>query len=156
MEDMAVSTGSIQEGNRMRKLTQEEVEEGLDDNGESDDGYIPIEASIQELADMGVSTCCGRTGNKCFKALADKGYEHRKCRGWFCEKPFQMTQETYESIGGKGSVPIMGPDVAGMFHIKIQTDKTAEKISRIAGEAGGSLRLNGDSLWEGFKEFEIE
>jgi hypothetical protein len=44
----------------------------------------------------------------------------------------------------------------GMFHIKIQTDKTAEKVSRIAGDAGGSLHFSGDSIWEGYKEFEIE
>ena len=119
----------------MRTMTQEEVQEGLDDNGELEEGCIPVEIRIQELADMDVSTGCGAKGNKCFRVLAANGYKHRLCRGWLDEK---------------------AKEIVGMFHIKIQTDKTAEKISQIAGKAGGSLRLNGDSQWEGFKEFEIE
>ena len=119
----------------MRDLTQEEINTALDDNGEKEEGCIAIETTVQELADLGVGTCCGHTGNQVFKVLADKGYKHRKCRGWYDES---------------------GKVVVGMFHIKIQTDNTAEKIENIASKAGGSLRLNGDSLWEGFKEFEIE
>ena len=119
----------------MRKLTQVEVDEALDDNGEQEEGAVAIEATVSELAGLGVGTCCGGTGNKTFQALADKGYQHRKCRGWYDEK---------DKV------------VLGMFHIKIQTDKTAEKIEQIASEAGGSLRFNGDSLWDGYKEFEIE
>jgi hypothetical protein len=64
-----------------------------------------------------------------------------------------MAAERVASI--KASWPTT-PQVTGMFHIRIQTDKTAEKVSRIAGEAEGSLRFSGDSLWEGYKEFEIE
>lgn len=119
----------------MRNLTIEEIEEALDDNGETEDGCIAIEATVQELSDLKVGTTCGTKGNSCFVKLAEKGYAHRKCRGWFDEK----TKE-----------------IVGMCHIKIQTDKTAEKIEKIAAEAGGSLRFNGDSLWEGYKEFEIE
>lgn len=120
----------------MRRLTDEEIEFGLDDNGESEEGAIAIEATIQELADKGASTSCGKPGNKCFNDLVDCGYGHRKCRGWLVNDD--------------------NPEVLGMFHIKIQTDKTAEKISEIAGGAGGSLRFDGDSAWEGYKEFEIE
>lgn len=119
----------------MRKLTGEEIEEALDDNGEAEEGCVAIEATVRELADLGIGTCCGGQGNKTFQSLADKGYEHRKCRGWFDEKE---------------------KEVVGMFHIKIQTDKTAEKIERIAGEARGSLHFSGESRWDGFKEFEIE
>ena len=119
----------------MRNLIQEEIEEALDDNGEPEEGCVAIEATVQELADLNVETGCGSVGNQAFKALAAKGYGHRKCRGWH---------------DAKNGV------VVGMFHIKIQTDKTADKVERIVGAAGGSLRYDGDSRWEGFKEFEIE
>ena len=120
---------------KMRNLTQQEIYEALADNGEEEEGCIAIETTIGELANLGASTLCGITGNNCFQTLADKGYDKRKCRGWY---------------------DLVTKDVCGMFHIKIQTDKTAEKISSMAGEAGGSLRYSGDSLWNGFKEFEIE
>jgi hypothetical protein len=129
----------------MRNLTQEEIEEALDDNGEPEEGCVAIEATVQELADLNVGTGCGKVGNQAFKVLADKGYGHRKCRGWF--------EENRDSLS---STKFFGGCVCGMFHIKIQTDKTAEKVERIVGAAGGSLRYSGDSLWEGFKEFEIE
>jgi len=119
----------------MRKLTQAEIDIALDDNGEKDDGAVAIEATVGELAALGVGTCCGRVGNKTFQVLADKGYQHRKCRGWFDEK---------DKV------------VVGMFHIKIQTDKTAQKVEESVCSAGGSLRHNGDSMWGGYKEFEIE
>lgn len=119
----------------MRNLADIEIDGALDDNGELEDGAVAIEATVQELADLGVGTYCGCVGNKTFKALADKGYGHRKCRGWFISK---------DSV------------VDGMFHIRIQTDKTAENVSRIAADAGGSLRFSGDSMWDNFKEFEIE
>lgn len=143
----------------MRNLTQEEINLALDDNGEKEEGAIAIEATVQELADLDAGTCCGTVGNHTFKALAEKGYGHRKCRGWFLAKPTPMTQEQWESLQGVGTVPAADqsrPQVWGMFHIKIQTEKTAEKVERIAGEASGSLRYNGESNWEGFQEFEIE
>jgi hypothetical protein len=140
----------------MRNLTPEEIDKALDDNGEAEEGCVAIEATVQESADLKTDTCCGRWGNQTFKALADKGYGHRKCRGWFNKTPKQMSQETWEGIHGQGPVPVLGPLVCGMFLIKIQTEKTGEKVERIAGAAGGSLRYDGDSLWEGFKEFEIE
>ena len=129
----------------MRNLTQEEIEEALDDNGEAEEGCVAIEATVQELADMAVGTGCGEFGNQVFRELATKGYQHRKCRGWF-EKKKNALSSTEPYVGV----------VVGMFHIKIQTDETAEKIERIASDAGGSLRYSGDSLWDGFKEFEIE
>jgi len=129
----------------MRFLTADEIEAMDGDPQDAlENGEVAIEATIQELADLGVGTACGHVGNKAFKALADKGYGKRKCRGWFCKNPIPINGQTED------------PYVNGMFHIKIQTDKTAEKIERISGEAGGSLRYEGDSSWEGFKEFEIE
>lgn len=148
----------------MRNLTQEEIDFALDDNGEKEEGAVAIEATVQELADLECGTCCGSHGNKTFKALVDKGYGHRKCRGWYLEKPPGITDEHWKThvwnVGG--SEPLTDelrnppPVVMGMFHIKVQTEKTGEKISRIAGDAHGSLRYSGESLWEGFKEFEIE
>jgi hypothetical protein len=131
----------------MRNLTAEEIKQALDDNGESENGAVAIEATVKELADIETETACGKYGNKTFKALVDKGYEHRKCRGWFIDK------SKLEMCGEKDR---NAPMVLGMFHIKIQTDKTAEKVEKIASDAGGSLRFNGDSLWEGYKEFENE
>jgi len=90
----------------MRNLTQTEIDLALDSNDAQDGACVAIEATIQELADLGVGTICGTVGNKCFKVLADKGYGHRKCRGWY---------------NAKDRV------VDGMFYIKIQTEKTAEK-----------------------------
>jgi len=130
----------------MRNLTQAEIEQALDDNGEQEDGAVAIEATVKELADIGTETACGTYGNKTFQALVDKGYQHRKCRGWFIDK------ETSK----RGDADRDAPVILGMFHIKAKTDKTGEKIERIAGEAGGSLRFSGDSLWEGYKEFENE
>ena len=135
---MANGASGVESGEgdyRMRTLMKEEVEVALDDNGEADEGCEPVEARVQELADMEVGTCCGAKGNRCFQVLAKEGYGHRLCRGWFDR---------------------VAKEVVGMFHIKIQTDKTAENVERIAVAAGGSLRFNGDSQWEGFKEFEIE
>lgn len=40
--------------------------------------------------------------------------------------------------------------------MKIQTEKTGEKVSKVVEEAGGSLIYSGDSAWDCFKEFEIE
>ena len=117
----------------MRNLTQADIDVMFLD-GEIEDCEA-VEATVQELADLGVGTICGHIGNQTFKVLADKGYGHRKCRGWFQAK---------EKV------------VVGRFHIKIQTDKTAEKVSRIAAAADGSLRYDGNSSWEGFKAFEIE
>jgi hypothetical protein len=130
----------------MRFLTADEIEEAMDEDPQEalEEGEVAIEATIQELADLGVETFCGSHGNKAFKALADKGYGKRKCIGWFFENPRPIDGE------------VRAPYIFGMFHIKIQTDETAEKIQKIAGEAEGSLRYNGDSMWEGFKEFEIE
>lgn len=151
----------------MRNLTAEEIDKALDDNGEPEDGFVAIEARVEELAAIGAGTACGKVGNHCFVALAAKGYGKRMCRGWFCENPMKAALDTLDTTGNtpemaaervasiKASWPTT-PQVTGMFHIRIQTDKTAEKVSRIAGEAEGSLRFSGDSLWEGYKEFEIE
>ena len=46
--------------------------------------------------------------------------------------------------------------VSGMFFIKIQTDKTAEKVEKIVNDAGGYFRYDGECGWEGFRCFEIE
>lgn len=159
-------------GKEVRNLLIEETSE-LDDNGESEEGAVAVEVTIQELADMDAGTCCGTCGNSCFKALAAKGYGHRKCRGWLTMTPATTSAEKFVEWTKKNPVPPSKqkladerlaailkfnnkPEVSGMFHIKIQTEKTAEKVSKIVGEAGGSLRFDGPSGWDGYMEFEIE
>lgn len=136
----------------MRNLTPEEILEGELDDGADDLGYTAVEARIQELADLNVGTACGIRGNTCFKTLAAKGYGHRKCRGWLKLVPDPKYAEEVEAWG-KGED---GPNVTGMFHIKIQTEQTGEKVERIAGDGDGSLRFDGPSPFEGYMIFEIE
>lgn len=120
----------------MRFLEDSEIEQALDDNGESKERARAIEATVTELAGMGVSMCCGTVGNKCFEALQSRGFAGRFGRGWYVDG--------YD-----------GKEVLGMFHIQCSEDE-GENIQEIAGEAGGSLRFSGKSLWPGFCEFEIE
>ncbi len=107
----------------------------LEDNGEQQDGAIPIETTVQELADLKAGTCCGSIGNQAFNALANFGYNYRICKGWFDKK---------ENV------------VLGMFHIQSDSEEDAECISTIVSEVHGSLRFNDKSKLPGFMEFEIE
>ena len=126
----------------MRLLTSVEVDEALDGNGEAEMAMLPIEATVQELADLDTSCACGGVN---FKEAAMKGYAHRKVRGWFgIEREVNTTASDLDYSVNRFYM-------AGMIHIKIQTEKTAEKIGEILG-----IRLNGESLWDGFMEFEDE
>ena len=113
----------------------------LDDNGESEDGCLAIEAAVEELAQIEVGTCCGHQGNKCFVHLKATGYADRLCRGWY---------------DGKTN------EVVGMFHIECKSIEDAKTLSDRASEVGGSLRFSGSSLFAPqnveykFFEFEIE
>jgi hypothetical protein len=124
----------------MRNLTDEEIDL-MDEirEDEETEGFFAVETTIQELADIGAETCCGHFGNKCFAYLASHGYRSRKCRGWL-----------NPNDADRGAL------VGGIFHIRIQTDKTAEKIENLAADVHGSLRFDGDSIFEGYKVFEIE
>lgn len=124
----------------MRTLTPDEISQ-LDEieADMKEDGYSPIEATIGELADLKVGTSCGQVGNTCFVELA-KNYKHRLVRGWLSDKP----------IGNEAM------HLNGMVHIKMQTESTAEKLSRIADRGNGSLRFEGESVFENFMSFEIE
>jgi hypothetical protein len=123
----------------MRRLTKEEIEFALDDNGESEEGCIAVESSILELSNEKVGTCCGMEGNSAFTALCViflKDDLTRLVRGWYDKKDKVM---------------------CGMVHIQCENEKMAEKISEAAHDIGdGSLRVNDRSRWEGFYEFEIE
>ena len=131
----------------MRVLSKEEMETDVVTldylDVDSEDGpQIFFEATIQELADLRVETYCGNHGNQPFALLSQKGYGKRKCRGSMVLAP---------NPEGRGLM------VGGMFFIKIQTDKTAEKIEKIVNDAGGSFRYDdGECGWEGYKQFEIE
>jgi hypothetical protein len=115
----------------MRPLTLEEINQALDDNGEPDEGCIAIEISMEELVEKGTGTTCGHDGNHCFDALP-KG---RLVRGWYDARDNTMM---------------------GMIHIQCTSADEAEQIEELAGNAEGSLRSDGPSLWEGFWEFENE
>ena len=126
----------------MRNLTTEEIAEALDDNGESEEGCVAVEATVDELADLNVRTVGGKDDNHTFQELADAGFGKRKCRGWYLAK--DISKE-----GGQDQT------VWGMFHVAI-AEEHADKVERFAKRAGGCLRLNGPSLWKGFFEYEIE
>lgn len=123
----------------MRTLTQAEIDFALDDNGESEEGFSAIEASIEELSHKGTGTSCGHVGNSAFKSLniLFPDSASRLVRGWY--DPSDNT-------------------MGGMIHIQCDDKDMAEKISETAYEAGngGSLRPSGESLWESFFEFENE
>jgi len=125
----------------MRRLEDAEIDAGLDGNGEAEDGWTAMEATIAELAAKEIGTSCGSVGNKCFEPLEKAAYGSRLTRGW------HGTYDRYPDM----------PLVDGMFHIECSSEEEAEKISDIAAEEGnGSLRPSGRSLWIGFWEFEIE
>ena len=138
----------------MRKLTEEEIKQALEDTGETDEGAVAVETTIQELADLGAGTYCGTIGNTCFKALADKGYGHLKCRGWYLTATWALPQKELPGL-------IQGyregnPAVMGTFHIEAQDALKVEDVENIVSEAQGSLRSGGKSKWDGFVEFEVE
>ena len=137
----------------MRKLTEEEIRQALEDTGETDEGAVAVETTIQELADLGAGTYCGIIGNACFKALADKGYGHLKCRGWYLAATWILPPN--EPSGLIHGYRERNSAVTGMFHIEIQ-DVKAEDVEDIVSEAHGSLRSGGKSKWDGFAEFEVE
>ncbi len=119
----------------MRKLENHEIEQALDDNGETDIGCEAIEATVKELSDLGVSTACGWPENRCFSALESRGYGHLMCRGWYLAKDKLFY---------------------GMFHIECWRQDDADTIEQIVVEAHGCIRSNAESGWQGFWEFEIE
>jgi len=122
---------------KSRRLEAHEIELMIKHNGESKYGGTAIEASILLLASMHKSTGCGTKDNKCFVALEAAGYGDRLTRGWhFFDDDW-------------------GNTVDGMFHIQC-SEEEAKEISKVTAEAGGSLRENERSFWDGFWEFEIE
>jgi hypothetical protein len=127
----------------MRNLTPEEIAKALDNNGEPDEGCVAVEATVAELAKLGVSTVCGSPDNRAFQELSAEGFGKRRCRGWYLEKDFSKT-------GGSDQT------VWGMFHIEV-SEEEAERVERVVSRVGGSLRASGLSMYEdGFYEFEIE
>lgn len=105
----------------------------LEDNGERDEGCVPIMGFVAELADKQIGTLCGTVDNKCFVEIA-KQFPGRPVHGWYDKEDKVM---------------------CGMIHIKCEEEE-AQAISSLAGNTGGSLRPNGHSQWPGFYEFEIE
>ena len=133
----------------MRRLTDAEVNEALDGNGEAAEGMIPVETTVQELADLDASCACGGVN---FKEAVAKGYGHRKVRGWFGVERDDYTTATAGRVEPSDlDYSINRFYMMGMIHIKIQTEKTAEKLGDILG-----IRFDGESGWDGFMTFEDE
>ena len=135
----------------MRRLTKVEICEALDENGEAELPMLPVETTVQELADLDASCACGGVN---FKEAVAKGYGKRKVRAWF---GMERDEKSLDEAKGK-FVKATDLDysvnrfyVAGMIHIKIQTEKTAEKLGEILG-----IRFEGESGWDGFMVFEDE
>lgn len=118
----------------MRQLNQPEID-ALNETDDAQPGDAPFEATIGELAALGYGTACGAVPNTAFAALAAKGYQHRKVRSYL--------NQADKTVGT-------------MIHIKIQTERTAEKVERIAAQGGGSLRFDSESQFPGFMMFETE
>ena len=129
----------------MRLLTKVEVDEALDGNGEAGESMIPVETTVGELAELNASCACGGVP---FQAAVDKGYGKRKVRGWF-----GVERNDYTAIPAPDELDysVNKPIMMGMIHIKIQTEKTAEKLGEILG-----IRFEGESGWDGFMVFEDE
>jgi len=60
----------------MRELTEDEKKVLCEPYDDSE--WMAIESTIQELANLEVSTCCGLEDNQCFKKLSECGYGNRK------------------------------------------------------------------------------
>jgi len=133
-------------GDYMRLLTKVEVDEALDGNGEAGESMIPVETTVGELAELNASCACGGVP---FQEAVDKGYGKRKVRGWFGidRTLVEFGQPEPNELDYSVNKPIM----MGMIHIKIQTEKTAEKVGEILG-----IRFEGESGWDGFMTFEDE
>ena len=130
----------------MRLLTKVEVDEALDGNGEAGESMLPVETTVQALADLDASCACGGVN---FKEAVIKGYGHRKVRGWFGID--RALADFGQPEPDELDYSVNRFYMSGMIHIKIQTEKTAEKIGEILG-----IRFEGESLWDGFMTFEDE
>lgn len=113
-------------------LTEEEINEFLDYNGESDEGAIAVATTIKDLSLLNVGTDCGKLNNACFTGMGK--FSNRKIKGWLLADEAVMM---------------------GMIHIQCD-ESEAKEIERLAEYNGGSLRASGPSLLNGFYEFENE
>lgn len=126
----------------MRELTQPEIDDMISFGGSASD--VPgtwIEAKVSELAEGNIGTACG--GPDTFIILTNKGYPHRKVRGY-------LIHDSDESRSY----------LIGVIGIKIQTEKTAFKVERVIGAGGSYLRFEGPAdpgtTLDGFMIFEDE
>jgi hypothetical protein len=122
----------------MRTLTEQEANElGCFFNSADISGGTGafIEATVSQLAELGVGTPCG--GEEVFSILADNGYEHRKVRGYLANNMLWS-----------------------IICIKIQTEKTALKIEKLLADNDALLRFDGQcdpsGTLAGFMMFEDE
>jgi hypothetical protein len=114
----------------MRNLSREEAE-FIDNLAE--DGFVPIEATMEELAEKGTELAQGELGNQPFALLVEK-FPGRKVCGYY---------NWFDN------------SLMGIIHIEC-SEKEVSKIERIAENANTTLRENGPSLKDNFWEFENE
>ena len=126
----------------MNILTIEQAEEmGLNGDifdlyyeaAEEDENPRIIEATAQELADMGAGTLCGSDQQDPFKHVAAiyPGLKVRTC-----------LIDRYDGI------------VAGCCDIEVESQEQADKVSELVSDGGGSLR--NDFCAPGWAYFETE
>lgn len=90
-----------------------------------------IVATIQQLADMGIGSCCGNVGNKCFVKLAEK----------------------FPNILVRGA--LHGNEMSSV-EMKISNDRMGYAISSLADKGDGSYRYDGDGADHSWEYFETE
>ena len=120
----------------MRDLNAQEIADIQAYDGGTEEGGRYIEARVGELAAANIGTACG--GPNSFIDLSNKGYEHRKVRGYLVKD----ADEGREYL-------------IGMIAIKIQTESTALKVEEIAFIRFDS-ECDEDSTLKGFMMFEDE
>lgn len=115
----------------MRTLADSEI--FFDENGERENGFIPVETSITELALAHAALCCGELDNDPFTYIAMKFTG--RVYGWFHPTDVMMI---------------------GMIQIECADEYRAKMMSELAEMGHGVLRPDGPSMKDGFWEFENE
>ena len=109
----------------MKILKEDEYEQFLDYNGEDDEGCKVIESTIAELAQHKTAMIYDNSAER----LYDRGFGDRLVRGWG-----NIEQEPWFMMG--------------MIQIQAK-ESESDILEKLSG-----LRFSGESLWDGFLEFE--
>ena len=107
-------------------------------NGAKDEGTEAkiIEATIQDLADANIGTCCGIVGNSCFREIIKK-------------------YPNWGKVELRAILYVKDNDI-GWPDIKIVSKGQGYAIQRLADKGGGSLRFEDAGDTNGWWYFETE